>query len=113
MHSYRIYRCFRCRRQLLHEQKVKSVDMHIHQLSVQICKLPRVVAFMPMAEGGGGWVQIPIGQWAPWSTGLNLARNCQKLHHTMFQYHLHYSVYTRGVTLLDLQIVLSHTQSPT
>ena len=52
MHSYRIYRCFRCRRQLLHEQKVKSVDMHIHQLSVQICKLPRVVAFMTMAEGG-------------------------------------------------------------
>ena len=38
---------------------------------------------------------IPIDQWAPWSTGPALARNCQSLHHTV----LHCSVYTQENTL--------------
>lgn len=38
---------------------------------------------------------IPTDQWAPWSTGPALARNCQTLHHKV----LDCSVYTQETTL--------------
>jgi len=46
----------------------KSVDMHIHQMSLQICCLPRVVAFITTTWEGG---ESP--NWALGSTSHGVA----------------------------------------
>ena len=85
----------------------KSVDMHIHEMSVQTFSLPRVVACTTMTcrEGGGGgrvWAGggIPINRWAPQLTGptfvTNHKSNHQGLYHTVLRFHPYCSAHVRN-----------------